>query len=168
MKKYLYSGLIFLICSPVLAQQSKKHAEVMKPIETVFKAMEIGDSALLGSAFYKKVALSTIVLDGSLELKNLLFENDLSGFKKAVAAVKKEPYREPIYEIEIQREGIFAQVWAKYSFYIGPNFHHCGIDAFQLVSTEAGWKIFSLTDTRQVNGCVIPDWVRRKYEGAKP
>ena len=69
MKKYLYSGLIFLICSPVLAQQSKKHAEVMKPIETVFKAMEIGDSALLGSAFYKKVALSTIVLDGSLELK---------------------------------------------------------------------------------------------------
>lgn len=168
MQKYFYLGLIFLLCSPVRAQQSKKNTEIMKPIETLFEAMEAGDSALLGSTFYKNVSLATIVLDGSLGLKNLLFEDDLSGFKKAVVAVKNEPYREPIYEIEIQREGIFAQVWAKYSFYIGSTFHHCGIDAFQLVNTEAGWKIFSLTDTRQVNGCIVPDWVRRKYEGSKP
>lgn len=168
MQKYFYLGLIFLVCSPVLAQQTKRHAEIMRPIETLFQAMEAGDSALLGSVFHKNVSLATIALDASLELKSLVFEDELSSFKKAVAAVKKEPYREPIYDIDIQRDGVFAQVWARYSFYIGSAFHHCGIDVFQLVKTDAGWKIFSLTDTRQVNGCVVPESVRRKYEGDRP
>jgi hypothetical protein len=40
-----------------------------------------------------------------------------------------------------------------YSFFAGPRFSHCGIDAFQLFRGPGGWKIFQLTDTRRRTGC---------------
>jgi hypothetical protein len=47
-------------------------------------------------------------------------------------------------------------VWAKYAFFLGDRFSHCGIDAFQLHQTADGWKIFQLTDTQRSEGCEMP------------
>jgi hypothetical protein len=44
-------------------------------------------------------------------------------------------------------------VWTEYDFHLGTNFSHCGIDAFQLLKTSAGWKIVALSDTAQREGC---------------
>lgn len=157
--------LLFLFAGQsVFAQSRLQRAEIMKPIETLFRAMEQGDSSLLSQAFYSKATLATVSLTEGLQFRALTFENSTELFKKAIAAEKKEPYREPIYDVRIQEEGIFAQVWARYAFYTGNKFHHCGIDTFQLIYTEGAWKIFYLADTRQLKDCKVPSRVRKKYE----
>jgi hypothetical protein len=152
------------VCQPVFTQSRLQRAEIMKPVETLFRAMELGDSSMLSEAFYKQATLATVSLTEGLEFKALNFESSTKLFKKAIASEKKEPYREPIYDVKIQSEGIFAQVWARYAFYTGNKFHHCGIDTFQLIQTEGAWKIFHLADTRQLKDCKVPSRVRKKYE----
>lgn len=163
LKTILLTAFLFIRLLAVSQEPSDRDG-ILEPVHKVFRAMEAGDSALLGSAFHKQVTLATIALDNDLRVKKLSFEYDLSNFKKAVASEKNEAYREPIYNIKIQQEGDFAQVWASYAFYIGKNFHHCGIDTFQLIQIAQEWKIFYLADTRQTTGCKVPASVRKKHE----
>ena len=53
----------------------------------------------------------------------------------------------------VQVDGTLASVWAEYTFYAGERLSHCGVDAFHLVRTPAGWKIVSLVDTRRSDSC---------------
>ncbi len=135
----------------------------MEPIERMFRAMETGDSALLRTAFYEDVHLVTLVVDGKGQVTGLTRETSIDGFLKAVAAPKPMPYREPIFNVRISQEEGFAQVWADYAFYTGTAFHHCGVDTFQLIRTEGGWKIFHLADTRRKEGCKVPGKITSAY-----
>ena len=38
-------------------------------------------------------------------------------------------------------DGDLAVVSGRYTFYVGDKFSHCGKDVFNLLRTEAGWKI---------------------------
>lgn len=157
--------ILFVFAIQYAQSQSRvQRAEIMKPVETLFRAMEQGDSSLLSEAFYSRATLATVSLTSDLQFRNLTFEYSTEPFKKAIAAERKEPFYEPIYDVKIQSDGIFAQVWASYAFYTGNKFHHCGTDTFQLINTEGVWKIFYLADTRQLNECKIPAGVRKKYE----
>ena len=55
---------------------------------------------------------------------------------------------ERIWDWEVQIDGNLAQLWTKYDILIDGEFHHCGVDAFQLFKMESGWKIIHLADTR--------------------
>jgi len=46
-----------------------------------------------------------------------------------------------------------ASVWTDYKFYIGDKFSHCGVNSFQLVKLNDGWKIVYIIDTRRKEGC---------------
>lgn len=54
---------------------------------------------------------------------------------------------ERIWEAEVRVEGPIAAVWSPYDFYVDGAFSHCGIDAFQLVRTDAGWRIGAIAYT---------------------
>jgi hypothetical protein len=43
--------------------------------------------------------------------------------------------------------GDLALVFGRYTFHVGDKFSHCGTNAFQLVRTEAGWKIANVAST---------------------
>jgi hypothetical protein len=66
--------------------------------------------------------------------------------------------------VDIKIDGDFAQAWCDYAFYVGKNFSHCGVDAFQLHKTKEGWKIFHLADTRRRSGCVVPKEIEDKFK----
>lgn len=136
----------------------------MKPIQAVFLAIEKGDSALLHTAFFKDVSLTTVL---DKEGKITLRKESLQDFLNAVGSPHQEKWYEPIWNVNIQQDGSFAHVWAKYAFFVGTKFSHCGIDAFQLVKTAEGWKIFYLTDTRNRTGCQVPDAITKQYTQAK-
>jgi hypothetical protein len=53
----------------------------------------------------------------------------------------KEVPRERIWNPEVRVHGRIATVWAPYDFWRDGKFSHCGIDAFDLIKTDAGWKI---------------------------
>lgn len=56
-------------------------------------------------------------------------------------ASSKQVMRERIWNPEVRIHGLIATVWAPYDFWIDGKFSHCGIDAFDLIRTEEGWKI---------------------------
>ncbi|MFM7195555.1 MAG: nuclear transport factor 2 family protein [Bacteroidota bacterium] len=162
----LFALLQGVLCSchfTVNAQTTDREA-ILEPVNRMFRAMETGDSALLRTAFYHDVHLTTLIADRAGEVTGLSRETELDGFLKAVAAPKQQVYREPIYNIKVNQEGGFAQVWADYAFYTGTSFHHCGVDTFQLIRTTGGWKIFYLADTRQKEGCKVPARITRAYQ----
>ena len=53
----------------------------------------------------------------------------------------KQVMRERIWNPEVRIHGRIASVWAPYDFWIDGKFSHCGVDAFDLIKTEKGWKI---------------------------
>lgn len=154
-------GLVSFLC----VAQSKPDEAIQIPIKNLFLAMEKGDSALLRTAFHNEVTLITILeKEGKFTLRK---ENDLKGFLNAVGTPHADVWYEPIWDIKTDQDGNFAQVWAKYAFYVGNEFSHCGVDTFQLIKTEKGWKIFYLADTRQRVGCNVPEEISKKYTGTK-
>jgi hypothetical protein len=56
-------------------------------------------------------------------------------------------------------DGPYAVAWMDYTFYLGDQKSHCGVDSFQLVRRPAGWRIFAITDTRRRENC--PDLPRK-------
>ena len=63
-----------------------------------------------------------------------------------------EKYEERMYNVEIRIDGIVADVWAPYNFFLDGKLWYCGINHFQLVS-EGGWKIQNVTWTQRTSGC---------------
>lgn len=60
---------------------------------------------------------------------------------------------ERMWESEVRVHGPIAMVWTPYDFHIDGQFSHCGVDAFQLLRTETGWKITGGTYTVERSGC---------------
>lgn len=54
---------------------------------------------------------------------------------------------------KVRVRGRIAAVWADYRFFAGGTLSHCGIDAFHLVRTDTGWRIFSIVSTLEKRGC---------------
>lgn len=152
-----------LISNPLLAQAADDEASVKEVVNRLFKAMELGDSAMLRSAFYSHVTMGTIVKDkgGNTILRP---ESSIDAFAKAVGTPHKEVWHEDIWNVKVQLDGDFAQVWCDYSFHVDKTFSHCGVDAFQLIKSKDGWKIFHLADTRRKTGCNLPKEITEKYK----
>jgi hypothetical protein len=60
---------------------------------------------------------------------------------------------ERIWDAEVRVDDNLATVWVKYELVAGGEFSHCGVDAFQLFRSAAGWKIFQIADTQRRENC---------------
>jgi hypothetical protein len=60
---------------------------------------------------------------------------------------------ERMWEPEVLIHGRIAVVWTPYDFYVDKKFSHCGMDAFNMVKTDTGWKIASALYTVERTGC---------------
>jgi hypothetical protein len=67
-------------------------------------------------------------------------------YLKDLAAMKQN-MRERMWNPEVRVRGSIASVWTPYDFWIDGKFSHCGVDAFDLVKTDEGWKIAGLSYT---------------------
>ncbi len=137
--------------TPLLIDEKE---EVMKVINTMFDGMRKGDSAMVSSVFLKDVKMASIF---TREGKPMMQEGSLDRFLKAVGTPHDQVWDERIWDPIIQVDGNMASVWVSYAFYLGENFSHCGVNAFQLFKGEKGWKIVNITDTRRKKGCVEPE-----------
>jgi hypothetical protein len=155
--------VLLLVVGFQLSGQDNAKEEVMKVVNTVFEAMRTNDSTLLKLCFTKEVRMSTIFIDqnGVTQFR----EGTLQKFAEAVGAKKTDVYNEPIWNEKVQIDGSLAAVWVDYAFYLNTTFSHCGVDAFHLVNTSEGWKIFNLVDTRSKSDCEIPEKVKLQFGG---
>jgi hypothetical protein len=124
--------------------------KVIEVVKQMFDAMRAGDSTALKMTFFNSIRLTSI---GEKDGKTSLREEDAKRFIAMVGTPHDQIYDERISSYEVKIDDKLATVWTDYSFYIGDKFSHCGVNAFQLVKTEAGWKVFQISDTRRKENC---------------
>lgn len=164
MKKILFACLLVSVSIVSLQAQTTEETAVAQPVHNLFKAMQTNDTTLLKSAFADQVTMATVMKnkEGKVVVNR---ETGIKGFVKAIAKPNpKGALNEEIWNIKVEIDGDFAQVWCDYAFYVGNNFSHCGVDAFHLSRTADGWKIFHLADTRRKDGCTIPQNIQDKHK----
>jgi hypothetical protein len=137
--------------STAYCQQTETDA-VKKCINTLFDGMRKGDSTMLKSVFAKDMILQSIGTgkDGKAVLSN----ESGDAFAKAVGTPHTGIYDERITFNDVKIDGALASVWAPYKFYLVDKFSHCGVDVFELMKTDTGWKIIYIVDTRRKDACV--------------
>lgn len=160
MRRIVYALLV--LAGFLLQAQTDQKTEVLAVVNRMFEAMRTNDSTLLKSCFTQDVRMSTIHVESSglAQVK----DGSLVQFLEAVAKPKAVVLNEPIWNEQVQIDGSLASVWVDYAFYLTNTFSHCGVDAFHLVKTADGWKIFNLVDTRRKTDCVVPESVKKEYE----
>lgn len=163
MKKLLCTVLVVSAFSTSLFAQTTDEAKVTTVINNLFKAMATNDTILFKSVFADQVTMATVAKnrEGNVVLERA---TGIRGFVKAIATPNPNgALNEEIWNIKVQLDGDFAQVWCDYAFYVGNRFSHCGVDAFHLSRSADGWKIFHIADTRR-QGCNIPQNIQDKHK----
>ena len=151
MKKQPLILLLFLFTSPLLWAQTNAETDVMAVVHRLFEGMRQGDSTMVRSVFHPNAQAATTFL--GRDQKPITHTDTPQSFIEAVGKPKTAVWDERIYHPEVRVGGTLATVWARYEFYLGDKFSHCGYDAFQMVNTDRGWKVLFLSDTRQMSGC---------------
>lgn len=126
--------------------------------------MQTNDTTLLKSVFSDAVTMASVMKnrEGKVVVQQ---ETGIKDFVKQIATPNpRGAFNEEIWNVKVQLDGDFAQVWCDYAFYLGNTFSHCGVDAFHMVRTPDGWKIFHLADTRRRQGCNVPQNIQDKHK----
>src|SRR3712207_3412796 len=86
-------------------------------------------------------------------------EDSIGMWLRSIGTPHAQTYDERIANERVLIDEPYAVAWMDYTFYLGDQKSHCGVDAFQLVRRPTGWRIFSITDTRRRENC--PDLPKR-------
>lgn len=148
MKYLIFFALTFCSATSISAQEntSQDSIAVAKVIKDMFTAMKTSDTNLLKTCFSSNAVFQTIVTkNGLTEVKNELVQNFINSIGKQVPGSLDE--RITIGSLLI--DATLASVWTPYQFYFKGQYSHQGVNSFQLVRHNEGWKIQYLIDTRR-------------------
>lgn len=153
MKNFRWTILLAAcLCADSLsAQKNKSNDKAEEAVKAVinqfFEAMSKHDTTALRSACMPKPVFQSWIAnkEGAFNLYTESFDD----FVAFVGAATQDRYEERIKFDAVHTEQSLASVWTPYSFYLNDKLSHCGTNSFQLVKTEAGWKIQYILDTRR-------------------
>lgn len=157
--RYIYAFIILSIClnGSLYAQgestvDTTQRQSVIAVIEKLFDGMRAGDSTVMRLTLHPEAHLQSSFTNkaGNPVLKNGSAEDWI----KAVGTPHEEIYDEKIWSYHVQIDDNLAAVWTEYTFFLGEQLSHCGVNAFHLVKTIEGWKITHITDTRRRQNCI--------------
>ena len=74
---------------------------------------------------------------------------------------KNAGLKEDMYAPKVEISGDWAQVWGRYVFFVKGKISHCGINQFNLVRTDAGWKIVNGASTIDPGACTEQEKLRK-------
>ena len=120
---------------------------VKATINRLFEGMKKADTTVLKSAFTDDPILHTVATNK--KKKVYVRVEKFNDFVKISGQQKEGEADERVQFETIRIDGPLAMVWAPYEFYYKGKFRHCGVNSFQLVRLEDGWKINYLIDTRR-------------------
>jgi hypothetical protein len=122
---------------------------VLAVVQRLWDGMRTRDTAAVRSVFDSTALLTRVVTRDGVSRVQVL---PISGFIEALGR-STETWNESMFAPEVRIDGSLATVWTEYDFHLGTQFSHCGVDAFQLLKTSAGWKVVALSDTARREGC---------------
>ncbi len=127
-------------------EKSPDQQEAAAVADKLFEAMRAKNADAIRALFIAEGQLVAVdkPRNGQGISKTRTFSAD--AFAKMIAEGKGE-YIEKMPEKEVKINGDFALVTGHYTFHGGDKFSHCGVNSFQLVKTENGWKIANAAST---------------------
>jgi hypothetical protein len=141
MKKMMFVFIItvIVICSfPAFGQKSDDRTAALAIVNKLFEEMAAANPAgilALGTPENQLVALFK-QKDGKSRIQAIPGET----FSKMFSD-KAKLNEEIMYDPKVEVSGDWAMVWGRYVFFVGGKLSHCGINQFNLVRTDSGWKI---------------------------
>ncbi len=118
-------------------------------VQQLFEAIAAHNVDTVRSLFTPNAVLLSIKDDGTPA--RMRYED----FADLLASAKNV-WLERIWNPTVLVHGPIAVVWAEYDFHLNGNLTHCGVDSVSLLKTSTGWKISSISDTRETSGCTSP------------
>lgn len=138
-----------LLAVEARAGDSADEQKVLETVQRFFDAMADRDA---------KAALEVMVPEGrffSLREENgetMMRSSTNEEFAQGLETQERD-LLERFWEAEVRIHGGIATVWTPYDFFLDGEFHHCGIDAFDLLNDGTGWKITGGVYTVETTGC---------------
>jgi len=148
--KILLLAIIFsLLTTAALAQTApsddrKAAAEVPDKLFAAMKAKSFEDIRATFTPDGQLVAIDK-PKDGKGISKTRVFSAE--SFAKAISEAKGADFIEKMPNKDVRLSGDLAIVSGRYTFFLGEKLSHCGTNTFNLVRTEAGWKIANAAST---------------------
>jgi hypothetical protein len=68
-------------------------------------------------------------------------------------AAEERELRQRVWDPVVRVHGRIATVWTPYDYWSDGEFSHCGVDVFNLVKTDSGWKIAGALYTVEMSRC---------------
>lgn len=148
---------LFIACACMGAVSAPLSAQSMAPspardsvyavVTRLFDGMRARDTASMRAAFAPGAALTSVSTAG---VRSDAIDSWIASVGSAPAGVLLD---ERLGDHVVQVSGDLASVWVDYWFFAGDRFSHCGVDAFVLARVSGEWRILSVADTRQREGC---------------
>jgi hypothetical protein len=132
--------------------QNEDESAIKAVIIQLFDGMRLADSTMVASAFAPNAILAGI---GTQADPNAITHTPAEVFVQNVTRPRADILDERTGDMEIRIDDKLATAWVPYSFYIGDNFSHCGVNAIQLANLNGTWKITYVMDTRRRDNCII-------------
>ena len=142
-------ALIVALALPAMASAQSDEQAILAAVQGFFDSMESKDAVAARKVTLPEgVFVSVREEDGTKSIGS--FSN--KEFVDRLPA-GTEQVLERMWEPKVMIHQDIAVVWTRYDFHRDGEFSHCGIDAFQLVRTNDGWKIAGGTYTVERTGC---------------
>ncbi len=140
------AAALLLVGTP-LAAQSPDHDAAYKVVTDLFDGMRARDTVAMRGAFVPNASMQSLRPDG-VRFEGI--DGWLGGIGRAPAGLLlDERLANPVVHVNAN----LATIWVDYWFFAGERMSHCGVDSIQLVKRDGAWRIFSIVDTRQTEGC---------------
>ena len=147
MKNFSVTLLLILFCSSLVNAQNADDESAIAVVNQLFAAMKAKNADQIRSVFSPEGQL--VAIDKPKDGKGISRTRVLTGdaFATLIAGNKGADYIEVMPSPEARVSGDLAVVSGRYTFHLGETLSHCGMNTFNLVRTETGWKIANAAST---------------------
>lgn len=143
MPRFLLCLLAAVVVAPAGLHAQSEEQAVLQVVKRLFDGMRTRDTTLMRAQLDPTARMIAITPEQKIATI------DPSRWIGGVGKATGDAYDERIFDPEVRVDDNIATVWTYYEFWLGPKLSHCGIDAFFLAKTSAGWKVNQVADTRR-------------------
>jgi hypothetical protein len=116
--------------------------KLMRPIDRLLEGIHKRDSLAFADALLRNTTFHRVQAND--EGQHTVVAVSAASFVRDLTAPGLE-FTERIWDVRFDVRGLTAVVTAAYDFRIEGAFSHCGVDVMDLVMTNEGWRIASVT-----------------------
>lgn len=131
------------------ARPQSARDSVVATVQEFFRSMEANDAdAAQRIMLPDGQSVATRLSGDSSIVRRASFQSHFDRLRAA-----RDVVLERMWTPTVQVHQTIATLWTPYDLYVNGTFSHCGVDAFTLVRTRAGWMISEVVYTIEPTGC---------------